>query len=142
MLLGFMVILIVNASEVKSLKSTLAKPKGGGGGTSRPQKQEAGLDEVQQELKDAISKCESLEHKVSDRDSELATTLQSAKEAQVEAQGAYWEIREAKKIMAGKDFNMQSKFVRRKYTLLTRIWCSQGGFADLPRSIADAVEFF
>ena len=100
------------------------------------------MEEVQKELKDAISKCESLEHKVSDRDSELATTLQSAKEAQVEAQGAYWEIREAKKIMAGKDFNMQSKFVRRRYILLTRVWSSPGAFVDLPRSIADAAEFF
>ena len=37
---------------------------------------------------------------------------------------------------------MQSKFVRRKYTLLTHIWSSPGAFADLPWSIADVVEFF
>ncbi len=37
---------------------------------------------------------------------------------------------------------MQSKFVRRKYTLLTHIWSSPGAFADLPRSVANAAEFF
>ena len=28
------------------------------------------------------------------------------------------------------------------YHLLTRIWSSPGAFADLPRSVADAAEFF
>ena len=64
------------------------------------------------------------------------------KEARVEAQAACQEIQEAKQIVAGKAFNMQSKFVRRKYTLLARIWSSPGAFADLPRSIADATDFF
>ena len=138
-----MVILIVNTSEVESLKSAMAKAKKEveeEGASCR--KHEARLDEVQQELKDAISKCESLERKVSDKDSELATTLQSAKQARVEAQGACQEIQEAKQIATGKAFNMQSKFVRRRYILLTRVWCSPGALVDLPRSIADATEFF
>ena len=87
-------------------------------------------------------KCESFERKVSDRDSELATALQSAKEARVQAQDTCREIQEAKQIATGKAFNMQSKFVRRRYILLTRIWSSPGAFVDLPRSIADAAEFF
>ena len=70
------------------------------------------MEEVHQELKDAISKCESSERKVADQDSELAKALQSAEEDRVEAQGALWEIQEAKQIAAGKAFNMQSKFVR------------------------------
>ena len=37
---------------------------------------------------------------------------------------------------------MQRKFVRRRYILLTRVWSSPGAFADLPRSVADAAEFF
>ena len=138
-----MVILIVSASEVESLKSTLAEAKKEAEEERAAyQKHEARLDEVQQELKDAISKCVSLERKVSDQDSELAKALQSTKEARVEAQGACQEIREAKQIAEGKAFNMQSKFVRRKYTLLTRIWSSPGAFADLPQSIADAADFF
>ena len=76
------------------------------------------------------------------RDSKLSTTLQIVKEARVEAQGACRETGEVKQIAAGKTFNMQSKFLRRKYTLLTRIWSSLGAFVDLPRSIADAADFF
>ena len=37
---------------------------------------------------------------------------------------------------------MQSKFTRKRYILLTRVWSSPSAFADLPRSIADAAEFF
>ena len=37
---------------------------------------------------------------------------------------------------------MQSKYVKKRYLLLTRIWSSPGAFADLPRSVTDAVEFF
>ena len=48
-------------------------------------KHESRVEEVQQDRKDAISKCESLECKVLDRDSELATAPQSAMEARVEA---------------------------------------------------------
>jgi len=44
--------------------------------------------------------------------------------------------------VAGKAFLMQSKFTRKRYILLTRIWSSPGAFRDLPRSIADAAEFF
>ena len=73
------------------------------------------------ELKDAIKKCESLERKIADQESELAKARQSAQEARVEAQGALQEIQEAKKIAAGKAFSMQSKYVKKKYFLLTRI---------------------
>ena len=37
---------------------------------------------------------------------------------------------------------MQSKFVKKRYIFLTRIWSSPGVVADLPRSVADASEFF
>ena len=37
---------------------------------------------------------------------------------------------------------MQSKYVKKKYFLLTRIRSCPGAFADLPRSIVDAAEFF
>ena len=74
--------------------------------------------------------------------SELAKALQNAQEAPTEAQNACREIPEAKQIVAGKAFNMQSKFVRKKYILLTWIWSSPGAFADQPRSVADAAEFF
>ena len=83
-----------------------------------------------------------MERKFADQESELAKARQSAQEARVEAQGALREIQEAKQIAAGKAFIMQSKFVQKRYLLLTRIWSSPGAFADLPRSVADAAEFF
>ena len=96
-LLSFMIILIVGASEVESLKSALAQAKKEAevsraaadkavkAEQTAHQKHEARLGEVQQELKDAISKCESLEQKTSDQASELAKALQDVKEARVEA---------------------------------------------------------
>ena len=67
---------------------------------------------------------------------------QSAQEARLETQGTLQEIQEARKIAAGKAFIMQSKYVKKSYLLLTRMWSSPGAFADLPCSVADAAEFF
>ena len=89
-----------------------------------------------------MKKCESLERKNADQESELAKARQSSQEARVEAQGALQEIQEAKKIAAGKAFIMQSKYVKKRYLLLTWIWSSPGAFADLPCSVSDAAEFF
>ena len=56
------------------------------------------MEEVHQELKDAIRKCESLERKNSDQKSELSKALQSAQEARAEAQNACREIQEASRL--------------------------------------------
>ena len=47
-----------------------------------------------------------------------------------------------RKIAAGKAFNMQSKHVKVNYLLLTRVRSSPGAFADLPRSVLDAAQFY
>ena len=47
-----------------------------------------------------------------------------------------------KKIAAGKAFNMQSKHVKETFLFLTRVRSSPGAFADLPRNVLDAVEFY
>ena len=83
-----------------------------------------------------------MERQHADQESELEKARQSAQEARTKAQGALQEIQEAKKIAAGKAFGMQSKYVKKKYFLLTRIRSSPGAFADLPRSVSDAAEFF
>ena len=57
------------------------------------EKHEARVGEVQHELQDAVKKCQSLERKISDQESELAKARQSAQEARVEAQGALQESR-------------------------------------------------
>ena len=100
------------------------------------------MTEVEQELKDAITKCESLEQKTSDEASELAKALWDIKEAWVESQSTRQEIQQARQIVAGKAFLLQSKFTSKRYIMLTRIWSSPGAFADLPRSVADTAEFF
>ena len=76
-----------------------------------------------------------------DQESELAKARQSAHDARVEAQGAVQEIQEARKIAAGKAFIMKSKYVKKRFLLLTRIWSSPGAFADLPRNVSDTAEF-
>ena len=47
-----------------------------------------------------------------------------------------------KKIAAGKAFIMQSKHAKETFILLTRVRSSPGAFADLPRSVLDAAEFY
>ena len=47
-----------------------------------------------------------------------------------------------KKIAACKAFYMQSKHVKVNYRLRTRIRSSPGAFADLPRSVSDAAQFY
>ena len=89
-----------------------------------------------------MKKCEALEHDASVRGTELAKARQSVETARNEAQATLQEIQEAKKIAAGKAFNMQSKYAERKYLLLTWIRSCPGAFADIPCSVSDAAEFF
>ena len=106
------------------------------------EKQEARVSEVQQELQDVVQKYKSLERDSKTQESELAKDLQSAQDTKAEAQKALQEIQAAKKIAAGKAFVMQSKHVKEPFFLLTRIWSSPGAFADLPRIISHAAEFY
>ena len=100
------------------------------------------MGEVQQELQALVTKHEALELDLKTRESELAAALESAKSAKAEAQKALQEIDAMKKIAAGKAFYMQSKHVKVNYRLLTRIRSSSGAFADLPRSVSDAAQFY
>ena len=100
------------------------------------------MGEVQQELQALVTKHEALELDSKTRESELAAALESAKSAKAEAQKALQEIDAMKKIAAGKAFCMQSKHVKVNYLLLTRIRSSPGAFADLPRSVSDAAQFY
>ena len=56
-----------------------------------------------------MKKCEALEHEASAREAELTKARQRAEAARNEAWDALQEIQEAKKITAGKAFNMQRK---------------------------------
>ena len=125
--------------EVEDLKNALAEAEGKAVQQQAARKKlKARVDEIQQELQDAVRKCEALEREASVRETELTKARQSAEAAQNEAWAALQEIQEAKKIAAGKAFNMQSKYAERKYLLLTRIRSCPGAFVDLPRSVSDA----
>ena len=100
------------------------------------------MGEVQQELQDLVAKHEALELDSKTRESELAAALESAKSAKAKAQKALQELDAMKKIAAGKAFYMQSKHVKVNYRLLTRIRSSPGAFANLPRSVFDAAQFY
>ena len=110
------------ATEVEALRKALgeAEEKAVQQQAAR-KKLKARVGEVQKELQDAVKKCEALERDASVRETELAKARQSMEAARNEAQDALKEIQEAKKIAAGKAFNMQSKYAERKYLLLTRI---------------------
>ena len=83
------------------------------------EKQEAWVSEDQQELQDFVQKYESLECDSKTQESELGKALQSAQDAKAEAWKALQEIQAAKKIVAGKEFVMQSKHVKETFFLLT-----------------------
>ena len=106
------------------------------------EKQEARVAEVRQELQALVEKHESLERDSKTRESELASALESAKDAKAEARKALQEVEDVKKIAAGKAFFMQSKHVSVNYLSLTRIRSSPGAFADLPCSVSDAAAFY
>ena len=130
-------------TEVATLKQALpeAENKAAKERTER-EKQAARVGEVQQELHALMTKHVALELDLKTRESELAAALESAKSAKAEAQKALEEIDVMKKIAAGKAFYMQSKHVKVIYRLLTRIRSSSGAFADLPRSVSDAAQFY
>ena len=100
------------------------------------------MGEVQEELQELGKKLQSAEHELKAKEAELAKALTNIKDAKAKADRAQQEIQEAKKITAGKKFFLQSKHVEEAFLLLTRIRSSLGAFADLPRSVSDAVEFY
>ena len=100
------------------------------------------MTEVEQVLQDAAKKCESLEVSNKAQVAELTKALQAAKEARSESRAAREEIEQAKQIAAGKPFLLQSKINNQKYALLTQLWNAPGVFADLPKSAANAEQYF
>ena len=130
-------------TEVATLKQALSEAeKRAAMERTEREKHETQVGEVRQELQALMTKHEALELDSKTRESELAATLESVKSAKAEAQKALQEVDAMKKIAAGKAFYMQSKHVKVNYRLLTRIRSSSGAFADLPRSVSDAAQFY
>ena len=92
-------------TEVEALKKAVAEAEEKA--TTKQalrEKHEARVVKAEQELQEAVKKCETLEQSLTEKESELAKARQSAQEARAEAQGAHRKIQEAKKIAAGKAF--------------------------------------
>ena len=62
------------------------------------------VTEVEQALKDAAKKCESLEEKNTAQAADLAKALREAEETRAESRVVREEMKEAKQIAAGKSF--------------------------------------
>ena len=115
-------------TEIEALKKAVAEAeKKAAAEQALREKHEARVIEAEQELQEAVKKCETLEQSLTEKESELTKARQAAQDARGEAQGALQEIQEAKKITVGKAFIMQSKYVEKRYLLLTRIWSSPMG---------------
>ena len=68
------------------------------------EKHEARVIKAEQELQEAVNKCETLEQSLTEKETKLSQARQATSDARGEAQGALKEIQEARKIAAGKDF--------------------------------------
>ena len=83
------IICVGAATEVEALKNALTKAEGKAVQQQAARKKlKAQVKEVQQELQDAVKKCEALEHDASAQGAELAKARQSAETARNEAQAA------------------------------------------------------
>ena len=102
-------------TEVEALKKAVAEAeKKAAAEQALREKHEARVIEAEQELQEAVKKCETLEQSLTKKESELTKAHQAARHARREAQGTLQEIQEARKIAAGKVFSMQSKYLKRK----------------------------
>ena len=96
---------------------------------------------MQQELKDAITKCEDLEQKSKDQATKLSSVRAAIQEARSEARGAREELHQVRLIEDGKSYLLQSVFGGNRFALLMRVWRSSGTFVNLP-SASDAAKYF
>ena len=84
-------------TEVAALKKALSEAENKAAKERiEREKQEARVDEVQQELQDFVKKYDSLERDSKTQESELAKARQSAQDAKAEAQEALQEVQAAK----------------------------------------------
>ena len=102
-------------TEVEALKKALAEAeKKAAVEQALREKHEAGVVEAERELQEDVKKCEILKKSLTEKESELTKAHQATRDAREEAQGGLQGIQEARKIMAGKAFAMQSKYLGRK----------------------------
>ena len=83
------IICVGAATEVEALKNALTEAEGKAVQQQAARKKlKARVDEIQQELQDAVKKCEALKREASVRETEITKARQSTEAAQNEARGA------------------------------------------------------
>ena len=94
-------------TEVEALKRAVAEAeKKAATERTLREKHEARVIKAEQELQEAVSKCETLEQSLTEKESELTKARQAASNAQGETQSTMQGIREARKIAVSKAFPM------------------------------------
>ena len=92
-------------TEVEALKKVVAEAeKKAAAEQALREKHEARVIKAEQELQEAVKKCETLERSLTEKESELTKAHQATSDARGETRSALQEIQEARKIMAGKAF--------------------------------------
>ena len=94
-------------TEVEDLKKAVAEAEGMAAvERALREKHEARVIEAEQELQEAVKKCETLEQSLTEKESELIKAHQATSDARGETQSALQGIEEVRKIVAGKAFLM------------------------------------
>ena len=93
-------------------------------------------------LENATGRCEFLEKENEALAAELDKARQEAKEAQSESRALCEEVWQAKEIVAGKPFLLQTKFGDPDYAQLNQVWSSSDKYLDLPKSSFDAARYY
>ena len=94
-------------TEVEALKKAVAKAEEKAAAEQAlREKCEARVIKVEQELQQAVKKCETLEPSLTEKESELTKAHQAASDARGETQSALQGIQEARKIATGKAFSL------------------------------------
>ena len=100
-------------TEIEALKNAVAKAeKKAAAEQVLHEKHKAGVIQAEQELQEAVKKCETLELSLTEKEYKLTKAHQAAHDTRGEAQGTLQETKEARKIAAGKAFYMQSKYLK------------------------------
>ena len=124
-------------TEVEALKKAVAEAeKKAAAEQALHEKHEARVIEAEQELQEAVKKCETLEQSLTEKESELGKDHQAARDAWGETQGALQEIQEARKITAGKAFfHVKQVFEEKIMFLILSSDFSRGVYGSAPQHI-------
>ena len=103
-------------TEVEDLKKAVAEAeKQATTEQALREKHEARVIKAEQELQEAVRKCETLEQSLTEKESELTKAHQATSDARGETQSALQGIQEARKIASGKLFPCKTSICRENY---------------------------